>query len=76
MILRSVAIWSVVDRSCRKPGCSSRSTCSFSTSVLILSSKILLKTLPGTDKSVIPIQLGHSLRFPYLGPDFLEEESI
>ena len=67
IILRSVAIWSVVDRSCRKPACSSRSTCSFPTSVLILSSKILLKTFPGTDKSVIHLQLEHSLRFPFLG---------
>ena len=32
MILWSVAIWSLVDRSCQKPACSSRSTCFFSTS--------------------------------------------
>ena len=67
MILRSVAIWSVVDRSCRKLACSSRSMCSFFTSALILSRMILLKTFPGTEKSVIPLQLGHSLRFPFLG---------
>ena len=28
---------------------------------------ILLKTFPGIDKSVIPLQLGHSLRFLFLG---------
>ena len=40
---------------------------SFSTPVLIRSSRILLKTFPGTDKSVILLQLEHSLRFPFLG---------
>ena len=51
IILRSVAIGSVVNRSCQKPACLSCNTCSFYTSVLFLSSGILLKTFPGINKS-------------------------
>ena len=54
MITRIVATWSMHGLSFRKPACSSRN--SLSTSVFVLSRRILLNTFPGIDSKVMPLQ--------------------
>ena len=53
VMMRSVVMWPVHDLSCLKPAWWSQSL--ESTSVFILSIRILLRTLPGTDSSMIPL---------------------
>src|ERR1700729_3367673 len=65
MIVLKVNMWSVVERCGLKPACSSLSLSSMD--FLSLSSRMLRKTFPGIDSSVIPRQLLQSVRLPFFG---------
>ena len=65
MMMRMAAMWSVHERSCQKPACSSRSR--LSKMVFSLSNVILVKTLPGMDSNIISRQLPQDDRSPFLG---------
>ena len=65
MIMRIVAMWSVHDRSWRKPACSSRSL--LSRAVFNLSRMILVSTFPGMDSSMILLQLLQDDRSSFFG---------
>ncbi|CAH4031726.1 unnamed protein product [Pieris brassicae] len=64
-MIRRVLIWSVHERLGRKPACSMRRR--GSTAADNLSKIILQKTLEGAESKVIPLQLLHWLRSPFLG---------
>jgi len=64
IIFWSAKICSVHDRPFLKPACSSCSV--WSTAFWSLLSNILVKTLPGVDNRIIPLQLLQSLRLPFL----------
>ena len=65
MIFRRAKIWSMHPLALRNPACSSRSLLSMAS--FILSRIILQNTLLGMERSVIPRQLSHFWRFPFLG---------
>ena len=65
MMMRIVTMWSVHERSWRKPACSSRSR--LSRVVFSLSNIILVITLPGMDSNIMPRQLPQDDRSPFLG---------
>jgi len=72
IICRRINIWSLQDLYCLNPACSWRSWLSIA--FLILPSRTLLKTLPGTDNRVIPRQLlqsvfGSGMIIPFLHSD-------
>ena len=62
-MIRSVVIWSVHDLLLRKPAWWSLSLAS--TPVFSLSKMTLLRTFPGTDKSIIPLQFLHPCISPF-----------
>ena len=64
-LMRMVTMWSVHERSCRKPACSPRSR--LSRVVFSLSNIILVKTLPGMNSNIIPHQLPQDDMSPFLG---------
>ena len=65
IICLNVNIWSLHDMPRLKPACSWRSW--LSTATRVLSNRTLQNTLPGTESSVIPRQLSHSVRSPFFG---------
>ena len=65
MMMRMVVMWSVHERSCLKPACSTRSL--LSKAVFSLSSIILVSTLLRMDNSMVPRQLLQDERSPFFG---------
>ena len=72
MITRRVVIWSEYGLFFRKPDCSYRN--SLSTSVFILSRRIMLKCFPGIDSNVMPHPVFPIFQIAFLGE--LEQVAI